>query len=235
MPTHPYPGHIGNWFILSNGRKFYPFMAASPFDRSHVAGAVDIGVIASALSKICRFNGHCDKFYSVAEHCVSVSNLIHRAGGTIADRMWGLLHDASEALGLGDIVTPVKKGFPAVEAFEEGIHEFVAATFGLKMPMPPVVKKADLIAAAWEARDLMGIDAIDQWGFPIEYDEIPPHTLLPPLDPEGAERSYLHEYHHLCAVKENADDRDDSTPDGEEPDQGSQDPQRDDGAGSQGG
>lgn len=58
--------------------------------------------IATALSKICRFNGHIGEFYSVAQHCVLVSmmapNNLQRAA---------LLHDAAEAY-LGDVIKPLK-------------------------------------------------------------------------------------------------------------------------------
>ena len=32
--------------------------------------------IAHALGNICRFNGHVNEFYSVAEHCIHVSNIL---------------------------------------------------------------------------------------------------------------------------------------------------------------
>lgn len=63
--------------------------------------------IAHALSNICRFNGHCKKFYSVAEHCVRASNLTY----AYSSLLHILLHDASEAY-LGDVVTPLKNMIP---------------------------------------------------------------------------------------------------------------------------
>lgn len=63
---------------------------------------IDIVDIAHSLSNKCRFNGHCRKFYSVAEHSVWCARLA-------PDRLKlsTLMHDASEAF-LGDITGPLK-------------------------------------------------------------------------------------------------------------------------------
>jgi len=60
---------------------------------------IDILDIAHGLSNVCRYNGHCSKFYSVAEHSVLLS---YKYG------LAALMHDASEAY-LGDLVSPLKK------------------------------------------------------------------------------------------------------------------------------
>ena len=58
--------------------------------------------IACGLSKICRFGGQINEFYSVALHSCYVSQI---APPDI--RLEALLHDASEAY-LGDIIKPLK-------------------------------------------------------------------------------------------------------------------------------
>jgi hypothetical protein len=67
----------------------YPLLGPSPSD-------IDWRAIAEALSKICRFNGHTTHFYSVAQHCALVADML------APDlRLHGLLHDAHEAF-IGD-------------------------------------------------------------------------------------------------------------------------------------
>jgi len=57
------------WITTYGGRKvnlYHPFSVDD----------IDINDIAHSLSKLCRFAGHTKKFYSVAEHCVHVSNVL---------------------------------------------------------------------------------------------------------------------------------------------------------------
>ncbi len=109
--------------------------------------------IASALGKTCRFGGHCKRFYSVAEHCCRVADLLP---GDL--RIYGLLHDAHEAW-TGDIVHPVKMLLgPEITALEERIDSAIYGRAGITPPSPAViaqVKIADLRMLATERRDLM--------------------------------------------------------------------------------
>jgi len=57
----------GNWLETHTGQQF--FYDADKIDTN----PYQIDDIAHALSNICRFNGHCQKFYSVAQHSVVVA------------------------------------------------------------------------------------------------------------------------------------------------------------------
>ena len=59
--------------------------------------------IARALANICRYNGHCSRYYSVAEHSVLISRLVPQELALAA-----LLHDASEAY-VGDVPSGLKR------------------------------------------------------------------------------------------------------------------------------
>jgi len=63
---------------------------------------ITIEDIATALSRICRFTGHGNVFYSVAEHSLRASYLVPPHLELAA-----LLHDATEAY-LGDVSSPLK-------------------------------------------------------------------------------------------------------------------------------
>lgn len=65
---------------------------------------IDIRDIAHALSHLCRFTGHTNLFYSVAQHCLLVAEKIH--GGPEV-KLAALLHDAAEAY-VGDLSSPLR-------------------------------------------------------------------------------------------------------------------------------
>ena len=78
---------------------------------------IDIQSIASALSKICRFGGHCPLFYSVAEHCIHAAGFAYTDGHPLEVVAAVLLHDATEAY-LGDMVKPLKQLLPEYSKLE---------------------------------------------------------------------------------------------------------------------
>ena len=63
-------GRKGDWILTYSGIEFWP-LDPRPED-------VRIEDIAHALSMQCRFAGHCDRFYSVAEHSIRVADLVPR-------------------------------------------------------------------------------------------------------------------------------------------------------------
>lgn len=120
------------WIQLADGRAFEPYKPK--------VEDISIEVIAHALSKICRFNGHTKRFYSVAEHSIHVANILPDNL-----KIWGLLHDAHEAYtGFGDVCNPVKS--TQVKYLEELIDGVIAEYFGLFVGefYNPLIREADL-------------------------------------------------------------------------------------------
>ena len=88
-------GQLQRWYTTWTGRKF------DVFDPD--PSAIVIEDIAHALSLKCRYNGHCNRFYSVAEHSWLMSSLFVEP----ELRRAALLHDAAEAY-LCDLPSPIK-------------------------------------------------------------------------------------------------------------------------------
>ena len=112
---------------------------------------IDIGDIAHACSKMCRFVGHSNRFYSVAEHSVHAAELLHFVSREHA--RWGLMHDAHETY-VADIPSPLKRLLPDYRQIEEIVAAAVRARFGLVGTLPPEVKRIDLVLLASEAATL---------------------------------------------------------------------------------
>jgi hypothetical protein len=116
------------------------------------AHLIDPRDIAHSLAHLCRFNGHTREFYSVAQHCCMVAELVPDE-----DKLAALLHDATEAY-IGDMVRPLKQWMHAYQDVENWIWERICTRFDLAQDLPPSVRQADLIALATERRDLMPTD-----------------------------------------------------------------------------
>lgn len=118
---------------------------------------VRIEDIAHALSNQCRWSGHTLVHYSVAEHSVRVSELAEAWRGSKREQLWALLHDASEAY-LVDLPTPLKNDPTIGDAYrdaEKRLMRVICERFGLDPIEPWIVRDADAVLLATEARDLM--------------------------------------------------------------------------------
>lgn len=192
--TATMPTDIG-WIQTAGGGRFYP-LDPNP---THV----DIKDVAAALSKNCRFTGHCSAFYSVAEHSCLVQEILEVWGENVEVQMWGLLHDASEAY-LSDIARPLKHQpeFKFYREVEERVQRAVATKFGLSWPEPRRVKEADNLALAVEAKYLMPQREKDKWSWlpaiPEWLDMEGPTLGIPPDEAEGL---FFALYHTLEASR----------------------------------
>lgn len=110
-------------------RRFYP-MDPRPED-------IDPEDIAHALSLLCRYGGHIDTFYSVAEHCVLMSQIVSPENALVA-----LLHDATEAY-VVDVPRPVKRYLPDYKRIEDSVWQAIAARFGVDPIIAAEVHEAD--------------------------------------------------------------------------------------------
>lgn len=137
----------GDWMQVASGAQFWP-LDPQPHE-------IEIEDIAHALSHLCRFGGHCDRFYSVAEHSVYVSHHVPREHALQA-----LLHDASEAYCV-DIPRPLKRFIPGYIEIEDRISRAIAHRFGLPVEMHPEVHEADMRMCVTEARQIMPVSKID--------------------------------------------------------------------------
>lgn len=107
--------------------------------------------IAHANSNLCRYNGHVDYFYSVAQHSIIVSQQFEDKDL----QLWGLLHDASEAY-LGDVVAPLKYSgeYDFYLEAEENLMNVICDKFGLDREQPEEVDFVDKKLRNNEMRDL---------------------------------------------------------------------------------
>jgi hypothetical protein len=160
---------VGDWMQTFTGRQFWP---ADPRPED-----VTIHDIAHALSMQCRYAGHCTRFYSVAEHSVLVARSVPPE-----HRMWGLLHDASEAY-LVDVPRPIKPYLTGYADLETGVMRAICERYGLPPEMPKAVKDIDNRILVDEKQALMlpgprwgSLDGLSRVGVTI--------VGMPPADAE---------------------------------------------------
>lgn len=180
-------GDRGDWMQTFTGRQFFP---TDPRPEEVVAED-----IAHALSLICRYGGHVDRFYSVAEHCWLMSYAV-----PAEDALWALLHDAAEAY-VGDMVRPLKRQMPDYCFTEGRVLTAILDRFGIpyvkRTAMPDSVKDADNRILLTERAVLMSAEPPGRW---FQDDMAPLDVTVRGLPPSEIERLYLDRLDELLAV-----------------------------------
>ena len=165
------------WIQTFSGKKFNLFNP-NPDD-------ILIEDIAHSLSNLARFNGHTDKFYSVAQHSVYCS---FKAPHRLA--LAALLHDGAEAY-LGDIVSPLKALLDNYGVFENALYALIAEKYlpdSLIFDDYRLMHHVDLRMLATEKFCLMGYDL--RWDL-IEDIPIYNDINIDPLPPRASEKLFL--------------------------------------------
>ncbi len=147
---------IGPTILLGSG---------SYFDFEDPASSnITIEDIAYGLAFTCRFAGHCRErstgqrvFYSVAEHCVRMSEIV-----PVEHAYDALMHELGEAV-CGDMTSPLKSICPDYKAVEKRCQAALERRFSVTMRDRELIKHFDLVMLATEQRDLMPTSG-EQWG-----------------------------------------------------------------------
>lgn len=149
---------------------------------------IDIKDIARGLANSCRFTGQVEHWYSVAEHCIRVAEILPKHLKFI-----GLMHDAAEAY-IADMSSPVKRLMGHVyKDVEDIIARAIGEKYGLGdrlVFLPKAVKDADRILLMTE-RDYLQAKPRNDWG--EEYED---SVRLPDFErwydtPQDAYKAYL--------------------------------------------
>jgi len=172
------PARHGDWMQTYTGRKFWPI---DPRPEE-----VHIEDIAHALSMTCRYGGHCQHFYSVAEHSVLISQQVRDE-----DALWGLMHDAAEAY-ISDIIRPAKPFLTNYKLLETNLMTAICERFGLSLVMPESVRWADEAILADEMHQVMGTPP-EPWN--LRYRKI--GVSIRGLMPIAAKKAFLDRFHEL--------------------------------------
>lgn len=170
---------------------------------------ISVEDIAHALSNVCRYGGHCKRFYSVAEHAVFVSRRVGAMGGDVRAQLAGLHHDDAEAY-LGDIPRPIKPLLGQVYAdltskmnlaIEEALDLDVIET------EDHLVKAADNFALFCEARALLPsrgkrwTTQSHAWDLGLQSERIRvPAYFTAGLIPVAAKRAFLARHAELMGI-----------------------------------
>jgi 5'-deoxynucleotidase YfbR-like HD superfamily hydrolase len=176
---------MNRWITTYTGKQF-SYTNLSPDN-------VDIEDIAHALSHISRFCGHLNHHYSVAQHCVILSEMVKKGY-----ELEALLHDATEAY-LSDIPSPAKILLPDFNALEDKIwKEAISVKFNLANYISQEVHDKDKILLLFEMFSFFDQDKRPDWVMETaeSMDLDIPEDIIP-LSAQDAKQLFLEKFSTL--------------------------------------
>lgn len=190
------------WQRMLSGRRL-DLLDPSPLD-------IEIEDIAHGLARVARWNGQTkgDHAFSVAQHCVVVSQLFSHSNPAASthDALAALLHDAPEYV-VGDMISPFKAALGVdYKAFENRLLAAIHIRFGLapslSAELVDAIKAADRTSAYLEATQLAGF-TLDEgakfFGRPKNLNGF--DAALAPLPTQAASSLYLTTFQKLVRAK----------------------------------
>lgn len=125
---------------------------------------IQLADIAGALSKICRFGGQIDVFYSVAEHSIMCANQAFDDGNHPDCIRAVFLHDAAEAF-VGDVVRPLKLMLPEFAMLERRVEQAIERRFGVDFSKYKLsIREIDNAMLLAERRAMFSPDDVEWFG-----------------------------------------------------------------------
>ncbi|MFN7026843.1 MAG: YfbR-like 5'-deoxynucleotidase [Pseudorhizobium sp.] len=189
------------WQRMLSGRRL-DLLDPSPLD-------IEISDIAHGLARVARWNGQTrgNHAFSVAQHCLVVEEIFRRCNeADCQSLMMTLLHDAPEYV-IGDMISPFKSvvggGYKTVEhRLEAAIHLRFGLPAHASRELKTQIKKADTVAAFFEATELAGFsiaEALKFFGQPrgVTKDMLP----LEPVPALEAQSLFLKRFSELDAQR----------------------------------
>jgi 5'-deoxynucleotidase YfbR-like HD superfamily hydrolase len=205
--TRPNVGAPRAWQRMLSGRRL-DLLDPSPLD-------IEIEDIAHGLARVARWNGQTDgeHAFSVAQHSLLVEIIVGEIEPVLGAqfRLAALIHDAPEYV-IGDLISPFKAALSLdYRAFEAKLLAAIHVRFGVPAELPPdiikLIKRADRIAAYYEATTLAGFSRVEArrfFGQPRGLGPALVNTLsnLSPLPATEAELSFLKRFKQLNVQQE---------------------------------
>lgn len=151
---------------------------------------INLQDIAHQLAHICRWNGATPRHYSVAEHCVLVSDTLNNVYAKA-----GLLHDAHETY-QGDVTRPIQEAIDTTDI--RYLKRYLNTAIGKRFYIDPKLlecKEVTLADNFW--LNIEGALFFEKWP---RYDHIDYKLQYPKikfLSPAAAKKAFLERFEYV--------------------------------------